>query len=581
MQQGQEGTASKAPGMLEVVAAWARAAYICLLGAVSHTESAIFNFCRQLLESTPANHWRMHLFSALATSSLLRGPLLRYYASTSDHSRRLVSILANAKFSSPGAGPQHALNSCGEDLKSVVASIKETYGLRYVYCWHAMAGFWGGLGLRDPDMAKYQPRLVLPTPTPGMLATDPAVAWVQPVVSGVGLPADPAVLHQDMHQYLAACGVDGVKVDVQSTIGLLGSALGGGPATAAAYHASLEASTRRHFPGNHLINCMCHSTEDMYRMEDTNLARVSDDFYPANPASHTTHIANCAFNTLFMGELVIPDWDMFHSQHIKALLHATARAISGGPVYVSDRPGRHDFELLRRLVLPDGSVLRCCLPGRPIADCLFSNVSQDGITALKVWNANAYCGVVAVFNVQGSSFSRQLRRFHTHDQQPEALTATVAAADVPVLAESGAELFAAYTDSTQELALLGAHDSLSIAVQGGGGSDVVTMSPVADAGGVLLAPIGLVGMLNAGGAVLSCSLSGGHSDDGFEVQPARALLELRGTGTILCYASHKPCSVTVKGKEVDFRYDEAKAALRFELPAGEAASAAKTVTIQF
>jgi hypothetical protein len=128
------------------------------------------------------------------------------------------------------------------------------------------------------------------------------------------------VLHEDMHAYLAACGVDGVKVDVvcglgwagwagrggmglrchfmvkrsphcnppadllhslllvllvlllplpqvdvQSTIGLLGSGLGGGPATAAAYHASLEASTRRHFPGNHLINCMCHSSEDLYR----------------------------------------------------------------------------------------------------------------------------------------------------------------------------------------------------------------------------------------------------------------------------------------------------------------------------
>ena len=27
-----------------------------------------------------------------------------------------------------------------------------------------------------------QPKLVLPTPTPGLLAVDPAVAWVQPVL---------------------------------------------------------------------------------------------------------------------------------------------------------------------------------------------------------------------------------------------------------------------------------------------------------------------------------------------------------------------------------------------------------------
>jgi raffinose synthase len=43
-------------------------------------------------------------------------------------------------------------------------------------------------------------------------------------------------------------------------------------------------------------------------MEDTNLARVSDDFYPTNPASWAAHIANCSFNTLFMGEVVVPDW---------------------------------------------------------------------------------------------------------------------------------------------------------------------------------------------------------------------------------------------------------------------------------
>ncbi len=59
-------------------------------------------------------------------------------------------------------------------------------------------------------------------------------------------------------------------------------------------------------------------------------------------------------------------------------------AIAGGPVHVSDRPGHHDFAILKRLVLPDGSVLRCQLPGRPTPDCLLSDVSRDGKTVLKV-----------------------------------------------------------------------------------------------------------------------------------------------------------------------------------------------------
>lgn len=44
---------------------------------------------------------------------------------------------------------------------------------------------------------------------------------------------------------LSECGIDGVKVDVQSTIGLVGSGAGGGPALAAQFHASLEDSARR------------------------------------------------------------------------------------------------------------------------------------------------------------------------------------------------------------------------------------------------------------------------------------------------------------------------------------------------
>jgi len=35
------------------------------------------------------------------------------------------------------------------------------------------------------------------------------------------------------------------------------------------------------------------------------------------------------------------DWDMFSSRHVAADIHAAARAVSGGPVYVSDAPGPH------------------------------------------------------------------------------------------------------------------------------------------------------------------------------------------------------------------------------------------------
>lgn len=69
-----------------------------------------------------------------------------------------------------------------------------------------------------------------------------------------------------------------------------------------------------------------------------------------------------AFNSILLGELVVPDWDMFYSLHDAAEFHAVARAVGGCGVYVCDKPGRHDFKILQRLVLPDGSVLRAKYP---------------------------------------------------------------------------------------------------------------------------------------------------------------------------------------------------------------------------
>lgn len=100
------------------------------------------------------------------------------------------------------------------------------------------------------------------------------------------------------------------------------------------------------------------------------------------------------------------DWDMFHSLHPAADYHAAARAVGGCPIYVSDKPGNHNFELLKKLVLPDGSVLRAQLPGRPTRDCLFVDPARDGISLLKIWNVNKCTGVVGVFNCQGAGWCK-------------------------------------------------------------------------------------------------------------------------------------------------------------------------------
>ncbi|KAF9674285.1 hypothetical protein SADUNF_Sadunf10G0111400 [Salix dunnii] len=70
-----------------------------------------------------------------------------------------------------------------------------------------------------------------------------------------------------------------------------------------------------------------------------------------------------------------------HKNHLCAEFHAGSRAICGGPVYVSDKVGHHNSDLLKKLVLPDGNKFRCQNNALPTGDRLF-----DGTTMLRIWN---------------------------------------------------------------------------------------------------------------------------------------------------------------------------------------------------
>ena len=41
--------------------------------------------------------------------------------------------------------PPHPLQSATDNFGLVVRELKERCGVRYVYCWHAMMGYWSGL----------------------------------------------------------------------------------------------------------------------------------------------------------------------------------------------------------------------------------------------------------------------------------------------------------------------------------------------------------------------------------------------------------------------------------------------------
>eukprot|EP00955_Chlamydomonas_euryale_P097117 365053-Chlamydomonas_euryale.AAC.1 len=338
------------------------------------------------------------------------------------------------------------------------------------------------------------------------------------------------------------------------------------------------------------LTCRCHSTENLYRMTNTAVARVSDDFYPREPASSSPHIAACAYNSVFMSALVQPDWDMFHSMHPSAETHAIARALSGGAVYVSDKPGDHDFALLRLLVLPDGSTLRAAGAARPSRDCLFADVLRDGRSLLKAWNTNRGGGrVVGVYHLQGSSWDRTRRKFHVHDAAPRALATTVQPADC----EAGAaELhpaaaspprYAMYTVRGKALAVVGGGGRDGVRVElAAGEAEAVAVAPLLDVGSSSVALIGLCDMYNSGGAVLGVDVVASSNGSG----GGTCNVSMRGCGRFLAHCSVAPSSVAWRGNgqsgaptALEFTYDASSGAMHVEVPRTDDMRA--TLTIAF
>ncbi|KAL2495804.1 putative galactinol--sucrose galactosyltransferase 1 [Forsythia ovata] len=409
---------------------------------------------------------------------------------TANFANRLTNIKENHKFQKDGKEGQRVDDPA-----------------MYAYVWHALTGYWGGVKPGVAGMEHYESKISYPVSSPGVQSNEPCATLNSIIKNGLGLVNPDKVydFFNELHSYLASAGIDGVKVDVQNILETLGAGHGGRVKLARKYHQALEASISRNFLDNGIISCMSHNTDGLYSAKRTAVIRASDDFWPRNPASHTIHIASVAYNTVFLGEFMQPDWDMFHSVHPMAEYHGAARAVGGCAIYVSDKPGKHDFDLLKKLVLPDGSILRAKFPGRPTRDCLFSDPARDGKSLLKIWNLNDFTGVVGVFNCQGAGWCRIEKTNLIHDEQPGTITGIIRAKDVDYLSRVSDDRWQGdailYSHLQGDLVYLPNNTSLSITLKARE-YEVFTVGPVKEmSDGITFAPIGLIKMFNSGGAI--------------------------------------------------------------------------------
>lgn len=249
---------------------------------------------------------------------------------------------------------------------------------------------------------------------------------------------------------------------------------------------------------------------------------------------------------------------------------------------------------------------------------------------LQVWNANAVVGIVGIFNLQGSAWDRDRRKFHIHDAQPPSLSVRVQPGDVDSLPRgSGANssprsVMYRFTNGVMQLSGGDVQDHGGDGVEVAlppGGSELVWVSPLltlprggddgsatvnnsssdnnaGSSGWLQFAPLGLADMFNGGGAVVSCSLmsapSGGAANTstsgttgsgrapvvaaavaanaanaaaaGGEPSTAVASLLVKGCGRFVAYCSERPARVLLNLTPHSFAWDQHTRCLELNLP---------------
>ncbi|MBR6789740.1 MAG: hypothetical protein IKM31_02590 [Oscillospiraceae bacterium] len=267
-------------------------------------------------------------------------------------------------------------------LKGCIGKMKERFGLK-AGVWHPTCGYWQGL-------------------EPGSAAAEKLADYTVTVKDGSIMPdlTDPGKsygFYSTMHAFFKDCGADFLKIDNQSFIRRRYRDMIPAGTAAENLYAGIEPSVAKYFDGD-LINCMGMAAENMFSRKTSAISRCSDDFQPENRAWFAKHLLQCAYNGMVQGQFCYNDWDMWWSDDEQGPKNSILRALSGGPIYVSDRIGRSRPEVFRPLCFSDGRILRPDRAALPTADCLLSDMTVEE-KPMKVMNIAGKAGYIAAFDL--------------------------------------------------------------------------------------------------------------------------------------------------------------------------------------
>lgn len=272
-----------------------------------------------------------------------------------------------------------------EGFRKMTDDIREQNKIRWFGVWHALGGYWGGIA-PESDLALKESAHLYATAN-GKLVPSPFTG---------------DKFYRDWYRELNREGICFVKVDGQSAVPYYFENSLPVCEAAAGMNQALESGAS--LMDGAVVNCMGMAMENILARPVSAISRNSDDFVPDKEGGFVEHLLQNAYNSLYHNELYCCDWDMFWTTHRDAEKHSLLRAVSGGPVYVSDKVGATDPEILKPLIYQNGELLMMDRSARPSDDCVFSDPTAGGV--LKLHNVASYGGIqkaggFAVYNLTG------------------------------------------------------------------------------------------------------------------------------------------------------------------------------------
>ncbi|KAI4199094.1 MAG: hypothetical protein LQ350_004849 [Teloschistes chrysophthalmus] len=252
-------------------------------------------------------------------------------------------------------------------LKHAALTIRDRHpNIQHIGVWHALLGYWGGVS-PDGNIAKnYKTREV--RKAEGLAGGTMTVVHED----------DVSRMYDDFYRFLLESGIDSVKTDAQFFLDRMDDA-DDRRRFMKTYQDAWTIAGLRYFSIK-AISCMSQIPQILFHTQlqfnkPRLMVRNSDDFFPDVPSSHPFHIFTNALTALFTCHLnVLPDWDMFQTSHPYSSFHASARCISGGPIYITDTPGQHDIPLINSMTAPTIQKTTRILRPNAVAKCIEAGV---------------------------------------------------------------------------------------------------------------------------------------------------------------------------------------------------------------